>query len=208
LAEFAPPENGRLADHIDAGQGPEAVTIQQAIFVSGDAMPDCATNIVDDVTPSYEPLNVRILLECLCDRRECAGAIEIVAIQPRNDVAARHRKSFIDGGGLTGIGLADPLQARVADGSQLCQSFVLACAVDDDPLQFEIADLIQNAAHGAGEIIRGVQQRGEDRERWALGGESQARMNLGRGGSRPKISRLAKNWHFNAHPQHPCKTRF
>src|SRR5207247_11229505 len=169
-AEVAAPEDGGLADEILPQQGAVAVPPQRAPLVAGDRSADDAAFGVDNLVASHEPLCRRILAKSVRDGGEGAGRIEVVGVEPGDDVAARHFHSFVDRVGLAAIRPADPADARVArERSEELDRAVGASAVDDDPFEVEVAGLRKDAPAGLFEVAPAVEGRGDDAELHAGG---------------------------------------
>jgi hypothetical protein len=89
--------------------------------------------------------------------------VQIVAVDPADDIAARLTQTPVDGVGLSGVGLAAPFQPRVVRGLQKVDRSVSTLAVHDQLLKFKVAPLAQHALQGLSEIIALIEGWCDDR---------------------------------------------
>src|SRR4051812_20488460 len=89
---------------------------------------------VDDFAAPCEPFCFGVICGDSRDFGESAWGIEVVAVEPRYDLAARQGHAAVDGVGLTIVFGAAPAKARICKGAEEFDRAVGAAAVDDDPL--------------------------------------------------------------------------
>jgi hypothetical protein len=78
---------------------------------------------------------------------ESAGVVDVVGIQPADDLSTRNRESFVDGVRLSAIRLGYPATAgRILPQNVNC--FISAAGVEDQQLNV-LETLIENAQYGS-----------------------------------------------------------
>lgn len=80
-----------------------AVTPAEKVFVGGHPLPDFPAFGVDNDAPPVKPQAVRMVLEITSHGLQAPFIVKIVRIQPGNDLAFGHMKSFVQGVGLSPV---------------------------------------------------------------------------------------------------------
>src|SRR5690554_418171 len=101
LTKLSPPEHRRLTDEIFTQQLAITVTAQLTILVASHRMADFAIIGVYDVASPHQPLRVSIQRERLRNRCQRALDVQIIAVQPGDDIAPSYRQTLVDRIGLS-----------------------------------------------------------------------------------------------------------
>src|SRR5580658_9888440 len=100
------------------------------------------SRLIDNQVVAVDEVNERIVFERLRSSGKAVGLVEVVRVQPSNDVARRHTETLVDSVALAAIFLRNPAQMLPArhrgESLENLNRAVSGGAVDDDVLESRI----------------------------------------------------------------------
>ena len=129
-----------MADDVEAKQ-----VLESALTVPEDI--DHPAALVDRLHVGVNQNCRRMGFECPDRRADCARQIEVIRVEPGDDLPVRMGKPLVDGLGLPAVLLADPPGQPVCILLDDLHAAVGRTAIDDDVLDVVIV-LLQDGKHG------------------------------------------------------------
>src|ERR1039458_7661189 len=118
---------------------------------------------IDKYAVTIDDIGLGMILRRPSDCFQTAGKIVVVGVEPTHQVSGGKKKTFVDGVGLSLVGLRNPLHLRKA--VQNLDGFVGGRTVHDDVL-YARSLLASNAQERVFEELSAVVRGGDDREGW------------------------------------------
>jgi hypothetical protein len=154
----APPEkDGRLAQKTDLFQSLRVPGFRRVGLHN-------PTLHIDMITPSVNHLHLRVLSKKIRHAIQRLRVIDVIRVEPADDVSSRGADSLVDGIRLAPVSLRDPAKATLPS-SQYLQGLIRAPAIDDHVFQTRNI-LIQDTPDGPADEIPLIQRRRNDTDGW------------------------------------------